>query len=287
MRVIGFGRSDSMTDVTFLQQFPRLQRVVIAENRISDFSPISALEHLRYLNFYNQNGDPSIDLTFLRNNLALEELHVSGRLFGYETIAYLKDLKHLGMYATPGATLNGTAFLTGLTKLISINLYGWGLTDFATLNAPDLHSLFFSNNSLTDISGLTRFPKLVYVDISQNQLTDLGDTLVDWAPLGERTTFNLSNNPLPCSAIDRARSNPNIDIQFDGGCGGAAIDAYKYDAPGRPYAVYHYALDAEPFDFPYELNGDEIATDASNGMAFSVNGQDYAEPYDVVSYLKV
>ena len=51
------------------------------------------------------------------------------------------------------------------------------------------------------------------------RLQTLGDVLINWPALSNGNTFfNLSNNPLPCTEIEAARTNPSITVQFDGDC---------------------------------------------------------------------
>ena len=180
-------------------------------------------------------------------------------------------------------------FLMNAVELEQISVENYGLSDFLRLSSfANLKSLNIKGNRISDLSVLTGLDQLESVSLVSNELQTLGDVLINWPALSNGNTFfNLSNNPLPCSEVDAARANPNITVEFDGQCALQGIDAFKFDAPARPYAVYHYALDSAPFTYPYELNGDQYSVSDRGGwtgMTFSVEFNDqmqlFASPFD-------
>ena len=146
LTAIGFGRSESMVNIEFLRQFPRLQRVGIQENAISDFSPIGDLEHLLHLNIYKQRTLQLLDVSFLRANRELLSFSTHMGIAGERVFLYLDKLKVFatGWSGSPDqphqfSEYTNLDFLMNAVGLEQISVENYGLSDFLRLSSfPNL-----------------------------------------------------------------------------------------------------------------------------------------------------
>ena len=296
IREFGFGFNNELSSLAFLRNHPRLQSILLGYANVTDFDPVGELEFLKNVSIYNQSHGQSIDVSFLRANRELLSFGTHMGIAGERVFLYLNKLKvfSTGWSGSPDqphqfSEYTNLDFLMNAVELEQISVENYGLSDFLRLSSfANLKSLNINGNRISDLSVLTGLDQLESVSLVSNELQTLGDVLINWPALSNGNTFfNLSNNPLPCSEVDAARANPNITVEFDGQCGLLGIDAFKFDAPARPYAVYHYALDSAPFTYPYELNGDQYSVSDRGGwtgMTFSVEFNDqmqlFASPFD-------
>ena len=275
---IGFGFNNELASIDFLRNHPRLKNVLIGYAKISDFSRIADLEFLQVLNIYEQGTQLPLDVSFLRANRELLSFGTHMGIAGERVFLYLNKLKvfSTGWSGSPDqphqfSEYTNLDFLMNAVELEQISVENYGLSDFLRLSSfANLKSLNIKGNRISDLSVLTGLDQLESVSLVSNELQTLGDVLINWpALLNGNTSFNLSTNPLPCSEIEAARANPNITVEFDGECSIAGIDAFKFDAPGRPFAGYYYAVTDEPKTFPFELSDPGYRVAGAGGFTSS------------------
>ena len=275
---IRFGFNNELSSIEFLRNHPRLKNVLIGYAKISDFSRIADLEFLQVLNIYEQGTQLPLDVSFLRANRELLSFGTHMGIAGERVFLYLNKLKvfSTGWSGSPDqphqfSEYTNLDFLMNAVELEQISVENYGLSDFSRLSSfPNLKSLNINGNRISDLSVLTGLDQLESVSLVSNELQTLGDVLINWpALLNGNTSFNLSTNPLPCSEIEAARANPNITVEFDGECSIAGIDAFKFDAPGRPFAGYYYAVTDEPKTFPFELSDPGYRVAGAGGFTSS------------------
>ena len=201
--------------------------MLIGYAKISDFSRIADLEFLQVLNIYEQGTQLPLDVSFLRANRELLSFGTHMGIAGERVFLYLNKLKvfSTGWSGSPDqphqfSEYTNLDFLMNAVELEQISVENYGLSDFLRLSSfANLKSLNINGNRISDLSVLTGLDQLESVSLVSNELQTLGDVLINWPALSNGNTFfNLSNNPLPCTEIEAARTNPSITVQFDGDC---------------------------------------------------------------------
>jgi len=153
-----------------LECLPHLQQVEADAWYVKDFSPLSASRGLTVLRIFFSKGAYFPPLPQLR------ELQVSNSDGDLSELA--------GMF-------NLTSF-TGMFKDLSAKN---ALAPLRALTA--LQDLVLTRSQITDVSGLEALGKLVTVDLSDNNISDLSPLLQNMA-FGANTTLNVSGNPITC-----------------------------------------------------------------------------------------
>ncbi len=191
-------RATGLRDIYTLFDFPKLQRLNLAANRIEQADVLGSLQNLRALDL-SDNA--------LINTLGLDTLH---------------ELRSLDLSGNKRLDLGQiNAVLAGNTRLRQLaladirigDLYQLLLTDPFTGKPYALTALNLRNTGLVDINRLFELPELISLDLSQNRIhnligldylygleaLDLSDNeIIDVAPLGNQFklhTLRLSGNP--------------------------------------------------------------------------------------------
>ena len=236
---------------SFLVKFRRLRLLGISTSQIEDYSHLNSLQYLKTLYLDFESGPKLGNLSFLSFSPNLKFLAARGtKLAGLEGIEQARNLESLTAWE---GSISEIAVLADLAHLRNLNL---------------------SQQRVSDITPLAGLQQLETVNLAENILSSLGTVLINWS---HPTSFNLNNNPLPCSEIEAARANPNLEILFDGGCANIGEDADndgisdENDAfPGDPAASIDTDGDGKPDDW----NEGRSASDSTSDPALVVDADD-------------
>lgn len=176
-----------------LSEFGELESLVVINCGIKG---ISFVEPLTQLNEFEFDGAEVTDLSPLAGHEALRTL-----CFGSTGVVELSPierlpLSRLGISDQPGMDLSPVGRMTTLKELSLINC---GLTDCGFISK--LTSLTFLNlygNYIADIAPLSAFSRLRQVVLTNNRIENI-DVLFG---LGELSMASLSFNPIPLERID-------------------------------------------------------------------------------------
>ena len=166
---------NSITDISPLTALGGLTTLNLSGNRISDVSPLAGLFGLRTLYL---DSNPITDFTPLYGLDNLILLSVKGISMTPEQLAELtQELPGCTIYSEgePGSAMDisigGVTFSSDITEL---DLSGKGLNDISALSAcKNLVKLNISDNNISDLSPLMDQKSLRELDISGNLISDL------------------------------------------------------------------------------------------------------------------
>lgn len=167
-------------DLTQLAHFPKLQKLVLRGNFISDLTPLSTLVHLKYLNLSDNRIS---DLTPLKSLTALTYLNLNTNLIvDCSPLAGLSKLRALRLNA------NATEELTPLSTL------------------SRLESLHADENRITQLEGIQALGQLKDLRVSRNGIVDLApmSTLVDLTEFS--ADQNRIENLVPLEGLTNLKS---------------------------------------------------------------------------------
>ena len=248
---LSVGSYFSLKTLSFVSKMPRLRQLWISYSEIEDYSQLESLYYLKTLWLDFKAGPKFSDLSFLTFSPNLKELGLGGaNLEGLTGIEQARNLENLTAWEGP---ISDIAVLADLAHLKNLNLF---------------------QQRISDITPLAGLQQLETVNLAENNLSSLGTVLINWA---YPTSFNLSDNPLPCSEIEAARTNANLTIQFDGDCLQSGEDADndgisdENDAfPDDPAASVDTDGDGKPDDW----NEGKSAEDSTSDPALVLDDDD-------------
>ena len=199
--------NEPLTDISFLEDFTKLQSLGLSLNNISDISALSGLTNLTILNLdHNQISDISA-LSKLTN---LENLYLDhNQISDINALSGLTNLIDLSLWKNQ---INDISTLSGLTNLTQLDLSYNQISDISALSGlTNLKYLYLEENQISDISALSELKNLDALWIYENQISDISSL----SKLINLTDLNLSDNPIPESDIDSLKSAlPNCDIRY-------------------------------------------------------------------------
>jgi internalin A len=135
-----------ISDLSGLEWFTNLERLLLASNDVSDLTPLAGLAALRELRL---DDNAVTDISPIAGLTGLEALYIGQNDF--------TDL----------------ASLSPLSGLKVLDLRVNGIVSIAELSLVGLEELHLPGNEVTDISVVTSLPNLVTLNIGQNAVTDL------------------------------------------------------------------------------------------------------------------
>ena len=167
--VIVSANSKNIYNLTGLEHATNLTELGLADNLISDISPIAGLTRLTVLD--------------LRDN----------SISDFSALARLTNLTALGLADNLISDISPLALLTNLTVLnLAIN----NISNIAPLaGLTNLTHLNLDENSISDISPLARLTRLTELYLQDNSISDLWP-LVANSGLGNGDKLNVKENPL-------------------------------------------------------------------------------------------
>ena len=191
----------SLTELSILnhKNFMKLEKLYIGLNReIKDYSFLQNLQNLDTLNVY-QNNINRIDFIDLLNSELVTEFNLGNNIISdYTPLLRFNNLKNLSLYNNK---ITSIEFLTNrnfgnleylnldnnrlikdynplktLKKLKTIKLSNCSITNLSFLkndNLDEVDSIYLSSNKIEDISFLSSFTKLKYLNLYNNKQQDL------------------------------------------------------------------------------------------------------------------
>ena len=195
-------------DLTGLQFATNVIELDVADNPISDFSPIAGLINLRDLGFANTSISDLSPLSGLINleqlwfnSASVSDLSPISRLINMKIIhaccnpvsdlsplARLTKLEHLYF---PGSDISDLTPLAGLTRLKELYLHHQDvLSDISPLaGLTGLERLNLEDNSISDLSPLAGLTNLKWLNLVVNDISDISPlaslTNLTWLRVGE------------------------------------------------------------------------------------------------------
>jgi len=177
-----------LTNISVLSKLKGLTELNLNRNKLTDISVLSELKELTDLNL---GRNKVTDISVLSELKELTDLNISrNKVTDISVLNELKELTRLNISNNNLTNISALSKLKGLTKL---NLARNHLTNISFLSElNNLTILFLPNNSLTDITVLRNFKKLIGLYIWNNKLTDVSVL----SELKELTELSLGNNNL-------------------------------------------------------------------------------------------
>jgi hypothetical protein len=183
-------------------EIPRnVTRLILANNQISDISPISTLTSLQLL-FLGRNQISDISLLSSLENLSglylwenqisdltpLKGMHINTLSLSNNQIvdiSPLSEVERLSFLYIGGNQITDISPITGLTNLRTLELQSNQITDLTPLtNLPNVEWLFLSENPINNLTPLKKMTQLRCLDIhcipvNISQLEELKAALPD------------------------------------------------------------------------------------------------------------
>ncbi|MCJ8271843.1 MAG: leucine-rich repeat domain-containing protein, partial [Psychrosphaera sp.] len=182
--------SQSISDLTGLEQFIRLTQLDLRKNTVSDIRPLADLTALTLLKLSKNNVQ---DITWLANLTALTFLSLSENNFDPSQVSALAGLTDLTTLYLNGNQIVDISPLVDLTNLTRLYLYDNQIADISWLSPmAHLRTLRLEKNQITDITTLSDLTTLNLLDLRQNQVNEI----VSIAGLTRLTILKLSKNEL-------------------------------------------------------------------------------------------
>lgn len=228
--VVLTGSSYNITHLTGLQHCINLRYVQLADNNISDISPLANLpgctiavhnERDELLYTYSAlslslSHNQISDISSLGNYSAVDELTITMANNHISDIAVLEGLTNLIALYLNRNNISDISPLTGMTKLSKLDLWGNDISDVSVIaeltaltwleleqnnvsditalaNLPRLRRVLLSYNQIAVVPDLSGMASLEYLDLRYNQITD--DSFLDTLP--ETVEVRLEGNPIP------------------------------------------------------------------------------------------
>lgn len=172
----------SLSDISFLKEFPDLEDISFYGNEIRDISPLAYCKELKVLSLgYNKVED----ITPLSGLSKLEEVGLQGnKIKDIEALRFLPNLKGVNLNDNQITDLSP---LAGMTQLESLGVCFNQISDISPLKGMDqMYNLALDMNQITDISVLEEMTQMEYLGLAYNLIEN-------YEPLaGMKKLFSLS-----------------------------------------------------------------------------------------------
>jgi len=168
-------------EIAPLRYMINLEELILGHNLITDLSPLSDLQNLRYLylNVNRQITDIS-PLANLTNLVHLNLMYIGLDDEGIIPLRYLSGLESLDLDSNQ---LTDISPLSGLTNLTHLRLSANQITDITPLaNLTNLRRLSATSNGIGDISSLRNITGMTELHLMSNHISDISH-LADMAEL--------------------------------------------------------------------------------------------------------
>lgn len=178
--------ADSLED---LKLIPYVEKLTIADKKLSSLSALSSLTKLEELDLSNSRF-PTEDLEILANLHSLTSLTLSN--CGLSTIAKLEGAAALTVLDLSSNTIRNMAALSSITTLKELNLQHNAVTDLSDLSGlTELSKLDISYNSVSSLTPLASCTNLTWLDAGNNSIVTL--SAVDQMPRLQYLALNYNN----------------------------------------------------------------------------------------------
>lgn len=152
-----------------LECLSELTGLYLADNKITDISPLAKLTNLQYLSLW---GNQIQDISPLSALLDLEYLQIGlNRVSDISPLGNLKKMTHFHAEENP---ISDLGVLSGLENLEQISIRLGQVSDVSPLTGlPNLDSINLDSNYIVDIEPLSKIASLRYLIIRDNPIRDL------------------------------------------------------------------------------------------------------------------
>ena len=184
-------------DLSGIQCFQNLTDLTLVGRSFKDLSPISALSNIQSIEL---NGTSVVSIDSFKNLSKIKSLVIS-------------DTR----------TLQSVAGVEEMTKLTDLDLSNNGIVVIDGLNnLVNLETLYLNDNEIISFPSINQLEELVILDISDNNINQLGE---DLSGLSKLTTLNAQNNEIcDLSTLDDLISLVTLNLSNnDLGCGGVGV----------------------------------------------------------------
>lgn len=155
-------------DISVLSHLKELRSLSLYNCNVSDYTPISGLTKLRYLMIGCWLAPEIESLDFLSGMTELEELNIGESIVtGANVLGNLTNLKNLSCYSV---SFDDHSFIRELTNLQTLSL-GDLTFDYEQLRGvefPNIENLNLFRSSITDLSVLSGFKNVKYLDLRES-----------------------------------------------------------------------------------------------------------------------
>lgn len=186
-------RNKGISNLSGLESFSNLRKLMLEDNAIRDIRPLSALTCLTYLSlgsYPNSKASNFIsDVSPLAGLTTLTLLKVSSNsVSDVRPLSRLTNLVYLGL---SGNSISDISPLSKLTKLLHLHLSQNRITDVTPLaGLTGLTTLWLDFNSISNIGPLSRLADLTELVLIANLVSDIRPL----SGLVRLSTLNLSKN---------------------------------------------------------------------------------------------
>ncbi|HEV8132694.1 MAG TPA: leucine-rich repeat domain-containing protein [Acidobacteriota bacterium] len=186
-------RNKGISNLSGLESFSNLRKLMLEDNAIRDIRPLSALTCLSYLSLGSYPSSKASnfisDLGPLAGLTTLTLLKVtSNSVSDVRPLSRLSNLIYLGL---SGNSVSDLSPLSKLTKLLRLHLSENRVTDVTPLaGLTGLTTLWLDSNSISDIGPLSRLTDLTELVLIANRISDIRPL----SALMRLSTLNLSKN---------------------------------------------------------------------------------------------
>lgn len=182
------GFNNQITDITVINNFPKLIYLDICSIQVSD---ISFLNKLHSLQGFSANQTGITNISVLSNLTSLNTLALGGNKI--TDINGLSNLTNLTSLNLSGNQINSIDALYKLTNLQQLFLSSCNISKIDVIeNFKSLNRLHLYINQITDIKALGNLTNLNYLYMQDNKITDISPLNTD-VNLKELT---IGNNPI-------------------------------------------------------------------------------------------
>ena len=234
----GLQHARNLRELNLSGEYIEAEQQTLNSNAISDFSPISGLTRLTWLDISHCGIS---DVSFLSGLTQLEQLYLwdntisdisplaslkklywlmldGNTLSDVSPLAELKKLDGLGLADN---TISDISPLAELKKLTGLSLWGNTISDVSPVaELTKLTWLWLSDNTISDISALTELTQLNELDLNDNIISDIspivGLNLTGTEP--DNTGLDIRWNPLSYASINThipAMQAKGIEVKFE------------------------------------------------------------------------
>ena len=167
---------------------PKLRRLWLTDNQLSDISALASLTNLQALWLANNQLS---DISPLASVKSLEHLHIWNNPIS--DISPLESLTNLNWLGLRQMKLGDISPLAGLTRLLHLHIENNRISDVSSLaGLTNLTDLSLSHNQISDISPLSGLTKLTTLYLGSNQISDISPL----AGLTRLRELSLGNNQI-------------------------------------------------------------------------------------------
>ncbi|WP_099350704.1 leucine-rich repeat domain-containing protein [Erwinia amylovora] len=175
-----------ISDLSGLEYAENLQLVTFTGNDITSLEPLKNLNHLYSVGFaYNSN----LKMEEILKLEHITELDLSGNEYSDEEFDQLEKYSELTVLWLNSCQLNSISFMSGMNKLVQLQIQNNNLTNIDALNSSRLIGIWATNNRIVSLKNVANLSGLKRLWIDNNQLISL-----DWLDKLENVSHVYASN---------------------------------------------------------------------------------------------